>query len=308
LFADLQLRGIDYRIEGSDDDLRNITQQHHYLFFNPKAGINLQLSPQHRAYLFVARANREPNRSNFVDANPAGPVPVKEALLDYEAGYTLQASSYSLNMNLYYMDYTDQLVLTGEINDVGSAVMTNVKDSYRAGLEISGSIIPVSWFRWDLNATFSRNRIKDFTGYVDNWDYWSDPDNEPYQVIEQLGTTDLAFSPSVLFNSKLNFEPVRSFNVGFISRYVGKQYIDNTSSESRILSPYFVNDLTLSYGFYPGFLKEISLLFQLSNIFNREYETNAWIYRYYEGGEEGVYDGYFPQAGIHFMAGIRLRF
>jgi len=308
LFADLQLRGIDYSIEGSDDDLRDLTQAHNYLFFNPKAGINLQFSPQQRAYLFVARANREPNRSNFVDADPASPVPVKETLLDYEAGYTLQASSYSLNVNLYYMDYTDQLVLTGEINDVGSAVMTNVKDSYRMGLEISGSFQPVSWFRWNLNATFSRNKIKDYTGYVDNWDYWSDPSNEPYQVSEQLGTTDLAFSPAVIFNSKLNFEPVKSLQVGFISRYVGKQYIDNSSSESRILAPYFVNDLSLSYAFYPQFMKEISLQFQVSNLFNAEYETNAWVYRYFSGGEEGIYDGYFPQAGIHLMVGIRLRF
>jgi iron complex outermembrane receptor protein len=308
LFADLQLRGIDYGIEGSDDDLRDITQAHEYLFFNPKAGINLQFSPQQRAYLFVARANREPNRSNFVDADPAGPVPVKETMLDYEAGYTLQASRYSLNVNLYYMDYTDQLVLTGEINDVGSAVMTNVKDSYRAGLEISGSIMPVSWFRWDLNATFSSNKIKDFTGYVDNWDYWSDPATEPYQVVEQLGTTDLAFSPAVMFNSNLDFEPVKSLHLGFISRYVGKQYIDNTSSENRILAPYFINDLALSYSFYPQFMKEISLLFQLSNLFNVKYESNAWVYRFYSGGEEGIYDGYFPQAGIHFMAGIRLRF
>ncbi len=308
LFADLQLRGIDYGIEGSDDDLRDITQEHSYFFFNPKAGINMQISPLQRAYLFVAMANREPNRSNFVDADPAGPVPVKETLLDYEAGYTLQATIYSLNVNLYYMDYSDQLVLTGEINDVGSAVMSNVKDSYRAGLELSGSIQAVSWFRWDLNATFSRNKIKDYTGYVDNWDYWSDPANEPYQVLEQLGTTDLAFSPTLLFNSKLNFEPVKSLQVGFMSRYVGKQYIDNTSSEMRILSPYFINDLQLSYAFHPHFIKEISVQFQVSNLFNAEYETNAWIYRYYSSGEEGNFDGYFPQAGVHFMAGIRLRF
>ncbi|TFH22764.1 MAG: TonB-dependent receptor, partial [Bacteroidia bacterium] len=308
LFADLQLRGIDYGIEGTDDDLRDIGQSHDFLFFNPKAGINLQFSPQQRAYLFVARANREPNRSNFVDADPVSPVPVKETLLDYEAGYTLQASSYSLNVNFYYMDYSDQLVLTGEINDVGSAVMSNVKDSHRMGLEISGSFQPVSWFRWDLNATFSRNKIKDYSGYVDNWDYWSDPANESYQVLEQLGTTDLAFSPAVIFNSKLNFEPVKSLKLGFISRYVGKQYIDNTSSEMRILAPYFINDLTLSYAFYPQFMKEISVQFQVSNLFNADYETNAWVYRYYSGGEEGIYDGYFPQAGVQLMAGIRLRF
>ncbi len=306
LFADLQLRGINYSIEGSDDDLRDITQTHDFLFFNPKAGINWQISTQQRAYLFVARANREPNRSNFVDADPAGPVPVKETLLDYEAGYNLQASSYSLLFNLYYMDYNDQLVLTGEINDVGSAVMTNVKDSYRTGLEISGSYQPVSWFRWDLNATFSRNKIKDYTAYVDNWDYWSDPANESYQIAEEMGTTDLAFSPATLFNSKLLFKPVKSFQAGFISRYVGKQYIDNSSSESRTLAPYFIHDLQLSYSFYPKFMKEISLRFQVSNLFNAMYETNAWVYRYFSGGSEGIYDGYFPQAGTHFMAGLRL--
>lgn len=307
-FADLQLRGISYGIEGSDDDLREITQDHNYLFFNPKAGINFQVTSNQRAYLFVARANREPNRSNFVDADPAGPLPVKESLLDYEAGYTLQASVYSMNVNLYYMDYTDQLVLTGEINDVGSAVMTNARDSYRAGIEISGSILPLSWFRWDLNATFSRNRIKDFTGYVDNWDYWSDPASEPYQVLEPLGTTDLAFSPPLIFNSKFRFSPLASLHLDFISHYVGRQYIDNTSSEQRILAPYFINDLMISYAFYPQFMKELSLQLKVSNVFNAEYETNAWVYRYYSEGEEGIYDGYFPQAGINLMAGIRLKF
>ncbi|MCK4749160.1 MAG: TonB-dependent receptor, partial [Bacteroidales bacterium] len=209
LFADLQIRGIDYSIEGADDDLRNITQEHNYMFFNPKAGINFQVDRDQRAYLFVARANREPNRSNYVDADPAGPVPVKETLLDYEAGYAFQGQGFSFNGNLYFMDYTDQLVLTGEINDIGSAVMTNVNDSYRAGIELSGGIEFTSWLRWDLNATFSRNRILDFTSYVDNWDYWSDPENETYQVLEELGTTDLSFSPEIMFNSKLDVEPVK---------------------------------------------------------------------------------------------------
>ena len=308
LFVDLQLRGIDYGIKGSDDDLRDIGQEHNYLFFNPKAGFNYQINQSQRAYLFVARANREPNRSNFVDADPAGPVPVKESMLDYEAGYTLQSSIYSLNANLYYMDYTDQLVLTGEINDVGSAIMTNVKDSYRAGIEVSGSIKPNTWFRWDLNATFSQNKILNYKGYVDNWDYWSDPENEPYQVVEELGTSNLSFSPSVMFNSKLDVEPLKEFHLSLISRYVGKQFIDNTSSEARILNPYFVNDLRVSYAFYPQFMEEIAVHIQVSNLFNVQYETNAWIYRYYSEGEEGVYDGFFPQAGTHVMAGIRLKF
>ena len=229
-------------------------------------------------------------------------------MLDYEAGYTLQSSIYSLNANLYYMDYTDQLVLTGEINDVGSAIMTNVKDSYRAGIEVSGSIKPNTWFRWDLNATFSQNKILNYKGYVDNWDYWSDPENEPYQVVEELGTSNLSFSPSVMFNSKLDVEPLKELHLSLISRYVGKQFIDNTSSEARILNPYFVNDLRVSYAFYPQFMEEIAVHIQVSNLFNVQYETNAWIYRYYSEGEEGVYDGFFPQAGTHVMAGIRLKF
>jgi iron complex outermembrane receptor protein len=308
LFADLQFRFIRYTIEGVDDDLRVISQDHQFNFFNPKAGLNFEPGPAQRLYLFVAVANREPNRSNFVDADPLGPVPVRERLTDYEGGYSLARERYNLDVNLYYMDYTDQLVLTGEINDVGSPVMTNVKDSYRTGIELSGGVRIASWFRWGINATFSRNKILDYTGYVDNWDYWSDPENEPYQVVEELGTTDLAFSPSVIMNNQLDFEPFQRLHLLLDSRYVSKQYIDNTSSDSRILEPYFVNDLRISYTFLPDFIKEFSIQLQLSNIFNVQYETNAWVYRYYEAGNEGIYDGYFPQAGTHVMAGVRVRF
>jgi iron complex outermembrane receptor protein len=308
LFADLQFRIIQYGIDGIDDDLRDITQDHSFLFFNPKAGVNLQPGPGQRFYLFIAAANREPNRSNFVDADPLRPEPVREQLTDYEAGYSVTGKKFNMHVNLYFMDYTDQLVLTGEINDVGSPVMTNVKDSYRAGLEFSGGARLASWMQWSMNATFSRNKILNYTGYVDNWDYWSDPENEPFQVEEQLGTTDLAFSPAIIANNQFDVEPFRRLHLLIDSRYVSKQFIDNTSSESRILEPYFINDLRVSYTFLPEFLKEISIQLQLSNIFNVQYETNAWVYRYYESGNEGIYDGYFPQAGTHVMAGIRVRF
>jgi iron complex outermembrane receptor protein len=308
LFADLQLRGIRYGIEGIDDDQRDITQDHHYLFFNPKAGINIQPGTNQRIYLFVARANREPNRSNFVDAYMGDPPPVKESMVDYEAGYSHTGEGFRVDGNLYFMDYTDQLVLTGEINDVGSPVMTNVKDSYRAGIELSGEVRLAHWLQWTLNTTFSRNKILGYKGYVDNWDYWSDPENEPYQVVEELGTTDLAFSPAVIVNNQVNVEPFSHLHLVLGSRYVSKQYIDNTSSEKRILDPYFINDLRISYTIAPTFLKEISFLLQLSNLFNVQYETNAWVYRYYEAGNEQVYDGFFPQAGTHVMAGIRIRF
>lgn len=308
VFTDLQVRGIGYGIAGSDDDLRDITQEHSYFFFNPKVGVNLQLDRRQRAYASVSRANREPNRSNFVDADPSGPIPVKESLLDYEAGYAFRGRDVNLEANFYYMDYTNQLVLTGEINDVGSAVMTNVKDSYRAGIELSAGIRPASWFRWDLSATFSRNKIMDYRGYVDNWDYWSDPQNEPYQVEENLGSTDLSFSPGIILNNQLDFQPFPAMHLQLVSKVVGKQYIDNTSSEERILDPYFINDLRISYSIYPESLEEISFQVQCSNLFNAAYETNAWVYRYYYAGEQGIYDGFYPQAGFHIMAGIRLKF
>jgi iron complex outermembrane receptor protein len=143
---------------------------------------------------------------------------------------------------------------------------------------------------------------------VDNWDYWGDPEHEPYQVEEVLGTTDLSFSPGIIFNSRVDAEPLKQLHINLLSRYVGRQYIDNTSSEQRKLDPYFVNDLRLSYAIYPQFIKELSLQLQLLNLFNAQYETNAWVYRYYSEGQHGVYDGYYPQAGFHFMAGILVRF
>jgi iron complex outermembrane receptor protein len=300
-FADLQLRGIDYSIDGIDDDLRDITQEHDYFFFNPKAGLNLQLSQRQRAYVYLARASREPNRSNFTDADPNGPVPVHETLMDYEAGYEYRGEGLILSANLYYMDYTDQLVLTGEINDVGSAIMTNVADSYRTGVELSAGARLTSWMRWDVNATLSSNKIRDYVGYVDDWDTWG-------QVEERLGTRDLSFSPSVIANSLLDIEPLENLHVNLSSRYVGKQFIDNTSSEDRILDPYFINDVNFSYTLQPGFMKELVLRLQLLNVFDVEYETNAWVYRYFLEGEEGIVDGYYPQAGFHLMAGLSIRF
>ena len=308
LFADIQLRGIDYNIDGVDDDLRDITQDHNYLFFNPKAGLNFQIDPYQELFAIVARAGREPSRSNYVDAPPSGEAPVKESLLDYELGYRFKSSSVEAEANFYFMDYTDQLVLTGEINDVGSAIMTNVRDSYRMGVELAAKARLSSKFVWGLNLTLSRNKIQNYTGYVDNWDYWSDPDNEPYQFEEKLGTTDLSFSPSFIVNNQFDFQPVKNLYLNLSTRYVGKQFIDNTSSEARKLDPYFINDLRIKYSFYPPVFKELSIQLQVLNVFNTEYESNAWIYRYVYEGDEEYLDGYYPQAGIHFMAGLSLRF
>lgn len=300
LFGDIQFRKIDYSIDGFDDDLRDISQNHQYFFINPKLGFNYNLNEKQKIYFSFATANREPNRTNFVDTKP-GTTPGPETLYDYELGYKLLFAGLRIEANIFFMDYTDQLVLTGEINDVGSAIMVNVPDSYRAGVEMSASILPARNLRWDLNMGLSKNKIKAFTEYVDDWDTW-------LQRSKELGETDLSFSPSVIAGSEISFTPFNNFSINLVSRYVSKQYIDNTSSEERILNSYFVNDLVVSYKVKLKSIKELGFYLKLNNILNEEYETNAWVYRYYYEGEFNIMDGYFPQAGRHFLAGISIKF
>ncbi len=301
LFADLQYRHIDYTIDGIDHDLRDVSQKHIYDFFNPKFGIYYRPNDSQEAYLSYARANREPNRSNFVDADPNGKQPTYETLNDFEAGYTYKASNFTLGANLYYMDYKDQLIQTGEINDVGSAIMVNVDDSYRAGVELTGGLKIFKSLNWDMAATFSQNKIKNFTEFVDNWDTGG-------QDATELGETDLSFSPNVVVNSQISFNPASDIAISLISNYVSDQYIDNTSSKANKLDAWFINNLKAEYSFNCKFLKEVKLNVMANNIFDVEYESNAWVYSYIYGGERFSMDGYFPQAGINFLVGIDFKF
>ena len=300
-FADLQYRRIDYEIDGIDDDLRDITQQHEFNFFNPKLGVFYQPAFNQELYLSFAVANREPNRSNYVDAPPERDQPVHETLHDWELGYNLKSSVFSFGANLYFMDYKNQLVLTGEINDVGSPIMVNVDESYRAGMELQAGVRFSKMFQWNGNLTLSRNKINNFTEYVDNWDTGG-------QEVFDLGTTDLSFSPEVVANSQLRFEPVKAMQFSLNSSYVGKQYIDNTSSDRRALDAYFVNNLKADYSFSTGLFDEMTIHLLVNNLFDEKYETNAWVYSYILGGERYEMDGYFPQAGRHFMVGVDFRF
>lgn len=297
LFADIQYRHINYTIEGTDDDLRNISQDHLFNFFNPKMGVFYQPADNQELYLSFAVANREPNRSAFVDYPAGYEPPVYETLHDWEMGYNFASAKFSLGANLYYMNYKNQLILTGQINDVGAAIMVNTDKSYRAGIELQAGVQIIRNLQWNGNATFSMNKIKDFTEYVDNWDTWG-------QEEFNLGTTDLAFSPNMIANSQFIFSPGGQFSIAFVSNYVGKQFIDNTSNEDRILNAYFVNNVKADYRFTTGLFDEIALHLMVNNIFNEQYETNAWVYPYILGGERYKMDGYFPQAGTHFMFGI----
>ncbi len=301
LFADVQRRNITHEIVGIDDKFRNITQTHSYGFWNPKAGFVVNPMPNHQAYASFAVAHREPNRSNFTDADSVAPMPKEEVLFDFEAGYAVKENSYTIGANLYYMSYKDQLILTGEINDVGSAIMVNVDKSYRRGIEIFGGVKIINGLQWDANATISQNKILNFTEYVDNWNTWGQEQN----FMEE---TDIAFSPNFVASSNIQYSPIKNFSIALVSQYVGRQYIDNSSSEDRMLDPYFVNNIRLSYNLELKEIRGIEFTLLVNNLASEEYETNAWVYSYILEGERYAMDGYFPQAGINFLAGATLRF
>jgi len=195
MYGDAQVRQVDYSFLGFNRDLENITQRVAYTFFNPKAGLLWRIHEGGRAYASFAVANREPNRNDLEETTPDSR-PSSERLFDYELGYERRSGRFSVGVNAYYMDYTDQLVLTGELNDVGAALRTNVASSYRAGVEFMFAVQPMRRLTWRANATFSSNKVNDFTEYVDDWDTWG-------QRAIAHGTTDLAFSPAVIAGSEL---------------------------------------------------------------------------------------------------------
>ncbi|MFO7864058.1 MAG: TonB-dependent receptor, partial [Salinivirgaceae bacterium] len=301
LYADIQYRHINYKVNGFDDDMRDLTQKHEYDFVNPKIGIFLQPSENISAYLNLAKANREPNRTTLIDADPNKPEPKHEELYNAELGGSIMSEKWSIKANSYLMYYYDQLVLTGNINDVGSAIMENVDKSYRTGIEVMWGIAPTDWLKWTGNMTFSQNKILNFTSYTDNWDTWG-------QEIEEHGTTDISFSPEIITNSNIELKPLENLSVNFITQYVGEQYIDNTSNEDRKLDAYLVNNLRIDYSVETSWWKDATIYLQVNNIFDNEYITNAWIYPFYYGDELNKLDGYYPQAGINFMAGLNLHF
>jgi len=302
MLADIQYRKIDYEIDGTDDDLRNITQVHRFNFFNPKVGIYYQISEKQNLYFNFARSNREPNRDNYVDADPQGKQPEFETLNDFEAGYKYTTKRLAFVANAYYMMYRNQLILTGEINDVGAPIMVNADKSYRTGIELMAAMKLTDKLKWDVNLTLSKNKIKDFTESVDDWDNGG-------QVETQLGTTDLAFAPEMIANSQLNWMFVKGLTVSLQSYSVSKQYIDNTSSNDRKLDGYLLNNLKFTYNVPQKFAKELNLHLMVNNMFDTKYESNAWIYSYiYENGKRFAMDGYFPQAGINVMAGLNIKF
>jgi len=299
LFLDLQGRVINYGIWGLDDEAGNVNLERSYLFWNPKFGLSYDVNDW-KFFGYAGIAHREPTRYMFVEAD-SGKIPVPERLYDYEFAVQKKGPSYIIQLNPYYMIYKDQFVQTGEINSVGAPIFVNVPNSYRAGVEAIFQWQINQNVKWDFNATYSSNIIKDITLYVDNWD-------TGLQDSYYFKKTNISFSPNVILNSQLRYDFLRKFYTILETKYVSRQYIDLSSNKERSLDPYEVFNFNVGMTFNTKLIRSVDMMISMRNIFSEKYETNAWVYRYKEGGVEKEENGYFPQAPFHVFGVLNLKF
>lgn len=293
IFADLQYRVVFYKANSTKFDDVNDT----FRFFNPKAGLNYQINSSNNIYAYFGIANKEPRRDDY-ENGAAKP----ERLFDYELGWKYTRSKIKLNVNAFFMQYKNQLVLTGALNDVGSPIFANSGRSYRAGLEIESTVKPYYWLFISPNITLSQNKNQNFYFQRDG-------------LLTNLGNTNIAFSPNVIIGNNITLLPVKHFQVSLLSKFVGQQYMGNIDAKKSILPDYFVNDLSVNYEWKINKgIKSVVFSGLINNIFNRMYESNGYFYTYDDNWSsptsittiEGA--GFYPQAGINFLAGINMKF
>jgi len=305
VYGDVQYRHISYEMDGTDDDLKPLVQEHKFDFFNPKMGLYYTINDRNSAYASFGVAHREPTRANYKNAKEKPELmPVDETLFDYELGYTFKSVKATFGVNLYYMYYRDQLVPTGVKNQVGDDIMVNVDKSYRAGIELIWGVQILPTLKWDANLTLSKNRIENFIEYSKDYDEnWVE-----FDKVTELGKTEISYSPEAVGSSILTWTPSEGFDVSFISKYVGEQYFDNTSNTERKLDDYNVHNLRFNYRINPTWMKEIAFQLSINNVLDAKYENNAYGGNWYEQGVENTWRYYYPQAGTNVLAGVTLRF
>jgi iron complex outermembrane receptor protein len=293
LYGDLQYRRVGYRANGEDTGIVDDT----FNFFNPKAGVTFDLNRNNNFYFSYAVANREPNRNDYESGNPR-----PEKLNDFELGWRYVSPDVQVNTNIYYMNYKDQLVLTGELNDVGAPLRENVGDSYRLGLEIDAAIRLSDKFSLQPNIALSTNKNQDFVFQRDG-------------VLEELGNTNIAYSPNIIFGNMFMYSPTDTFQVSLLSKYVGEQYMGNIDAEASILDAYSQTDFNVQYELKcDGFLKSIVFSGLVNNIFDAKFESNGYFFTFDDDFSdpnvittiEGA--GFYPQAGINFLLGATVNF
>ena len=298
VYGDLQLRNVGYKTSGLTSDLVNMLIDESYSFFNPKVGVSYQLASSSSIYASYARANREPSRSDF-ESNPD----VKpEQLNDFEMGWRYNNQAVMLNINSYYMQYNEQLILTGALDDVGTPIRTNSGDSYRIGLEIESTFSLSDAFTVQPVLTLSSNKNKQTYSQVDG-------------VLKDFGTTNISFSPEVVASNAFIYSPRENLSASLLTKYVGDQYMGNTDTETSKLDAYFVNDLNVNYQWSPkSVFSSVVVSALVNNIFDKEYVSNGYYYTYDDDWSvpgqlttiEGA--GYYPQATRNFLVGLTLKF
>lgn len=307
-YGDLQVRHIDYSYLGFDESFGNIVplqQEINFTFFNPKAGLSYQVNDQSELYTSYAVAHREPVRSDFIESTPNSR-PKEERLDNIEAGYRLRKQKFYFNGNIYWMNYKDQLILTGKINDVGSYIRTNVEKSYRAGIELEGGYRILKNLSASGNVTYSQNKIARFIEYVDNYDNYDSDGNMIQDEIEHTNTS-IAFSPDLIASIGILYEPIKNLEINLLGKHVGEQFLDNTGSKDRLLDAYTIFNLGLSYGIERWGFKEIRLGAQVNNLLNFRYANNGYTWGYIAGGERIIENFVYPQAGRNILVRLTLK-
>ncbi len=293
-YLDVQYRTVGYRMRGTADKSLVLDADNTYAFFNPKFGLTHQISEQSKVYASVSAGSKEPSRQDFVD-NP-GAAPRAEFLQDYELGYQRAGTKYAFQLNGYFMNYQDQLVLTGAVNSTGDAIRKNVDQSYRLGVEAILNYQISKRLLWNGNVTLSQNRIRHFKEEIIDYDTYD-------MAVIHHKNTDIAYSPSVIYGSTLTYT-AGAFEASLLRKFVGKQYLDNTSDEARSLKAYSTHDIRLKYTLKKG--PVFTLL--LNNVLNEMYSSNGYTYSYRYGGQTITENFYYPQAGFNFLLGASIRF
>jgi iron complex outermembrane receptor protein len=306
LQLDLQYRGIAYSFLGVDQVsgvLSDVTQNVQYHFFNPKLAFAKMLG-SNKLFGSVGIANREPVRRDFRESTPQNR-PLPERMYDAELAYRLAFKRWTTQANLFLMYYQDQLVLTGQINDVGGYTRTNVDQSYRAGLELEFAYQLSQNWRLQGATTLSQNKVMNFVEYVDVY-----LDEAPYYTQAQIthGTTDLAFSPNFIHTLGLQYQPTAALSLALQSKYVSRQYLDNTSNVSRSLDPFTFTNFFCNYKVKQNFAKEMEIGLLVNNLFNALYANNGYTFSYQYGGLTTTENFYYPQAGRHFLLKMNIQF
>ncbi|MFN0081079.1 MAG: TonB-dependent receptor domain-containing protein, partial [Ferruginibacter sp.] len=294
-FVDMQIRNINYTINGFRDNPGLLINKD-YFFFNPKAGLTFTKN-NYKIYGSYGRAVKEPNRNDFEAAVTSLPKP--EKLNDIETGAEFSKGNLKLGANFYYMFYKDQLVLTGKINDVGAYTRTNIPTSYRAGVELFGSAVLSKTFSINGNITFSKNKIKNFTEFYDDYDNGG-------QGSKFYKESDISFSPNIISSLSLNIIPTKNMLLTLTGKYVDEQFLDNTSNKNRRLKDYYTQDVRLSYSLKGKSISEVNFFVQAINIFSKNYEPNGYTFSYVSGGKLTTENFYYPMAPANFVVGVNI--